>query len=461
MSDLKGDAVEEAVRRFYFEDADMQTGDCIIVAVSGGPDSSALLHLTHALSQQVQLNLQIAHFNHRLRKHSGDDANFVREKAVGLGIPITIESADEGQIRSRKGTGMEDAARRARYDFLERTRSRLDGRFIAIAHNLEDQAETVLLRLFRGTGTTGASAMQQVNGKLIRPLLGVSREAILDYCRRHDVSYCTDPTNAEAITDRNRLRLNIMPELRRIWPRVDAVLARDAQVFAQEALALEWAAKTAMNFVRSSSHGNQVEISRTGLRSLPSFVTQLVLRRAAMKVGRSQPPSKLRLDSVVAFCLSANGGGRISLGDGVEVIRGYDTVLFKREQDATRHISGSVTLEPPCTVDVPDTETRLSCRILDTQESDILLHSSLPTEDGCRVLVDLNTVGYPLHVRSRRRGDRLCPHGGSSEIMLTQYLTGRRIPSWHRDSVPIVVGPKGIVWVAGHSIDNRHRVTDR
>ena len=180
-----------------------------------------------------------------------------------------------------------------------------------------------------------------------------------------------------------------------------------------------------------------------------------------MQVGRSQPPSKLRLDSVMSFCLSANGGGRISLGDGVEVVRGYDTVIFKREQDATQRISGSVTLEPPCTVDVPDTETRLSCRILDTQDSGGLLHSSLATEYGCRVLVDLNTVGYPLHVRARRRGDRLYPHGGSREIMLTQYLTGRRIPSWRRDSIPIVVDAKGIVWVAGHSIDDRRRVTNR
>ena len=329
---LKVDSVEREVRRFYVEDAGVRAGDRIVVAVSGGPDSSALLHLTYDLRHELAFDLHVAHFDHRLRDQSADDAEFVRKTALELGVPVVIEAAKVNEIARRRGTGMEDAARRARYDFLERTRSRLGGRFVAIAHNLEDQAETLLLRLFRGAGTAGAAAMRPVSGALVRPILGVSRKAILEYCAWRGAAYRTDHTNAEAIADRNRLRLNVMPELRRVWPGIDSVLARNAQLFAEDASALEWAAGTALESVRIASSEGQIEVSRPALRNLPPHVLRLVLRRAAMRAGRTQPPNKARLDAVMDFCLSPRGGGRMSMGGGVEVLRGYDTALFKSER---------------------------------------------------------------------------------------------------------------------------------
>ncbi len=439
----------------------MRSGDRIVVAVSGGPDSSALVHLTHGLLDDLGVELHVAHFDHRLRVQSADDAEFVRRKAADLGIPFTIESAEANGIAEQRGAGIEDAARRWRYDFLERTRLRLGGRFVAVAHNLEDQAETVLLRLFRGTGTVGAGAMRPVSSTLIRPLLGISRQAILDYCGRCGVSYCTDHTNAEAITDRNRLRLNVMPELRRVWPGVDTVLARNAEVFAQDARALEWAADTALESVRTSSDEGQIEVSRAALRNLPPHVVRLVLRRAAMAAGRSQPPPKVQIDAALDFCLSRRGGGRMSMGAGVEVLRGNGTLLFKREKHEPERVLGSVGLEPPCAVNVPGLRRTLKCRIIRDRRGVESVKKSLPTRDPDTAFLDFATAGEPLRVRGRRRGDRLCPFGGSGDVSLSKYLIECRIPSWERDALPIVSGPSGIVWVGGLEIDGRHRVTDR
>ena len=459
---MKTENLEREVRRFFVEDVRAPSGDCVVVvAVSGGPDSTALLHLLYGLRGELGLDLHAAHFDHRLRVESADDADFVRKTAAELGIPAAIESAGAKEISRRRGSGLEDAARRARYRFLERTRVKVGGRFVAVAHNLEDQAETVLLRLFRGTGTAGAGAMRPIDGTVIRPLLGVAREAILDYCGKRGVEYRTDRTNAEAIADRNRLRLSVMPELRRIWPGVDLVLARDAEVFAQDARALEWAAETALKAVRTSSSEDHVELSKRALRGLPPQVIRLVLRRASMAAGRAQPPSKVRVDAAMDFCLSRRGGGFMNLGAGVEVLRGHETLLFKREGHEPERIIGDVGLEPPCEVDIPGICTTLRCRVIGDSRGVESVRNSIPTNDADSAFLDFATVDEPLRVRRRRSGDRLRPFGRSGDITLARYLIERRIPSWKRDSVPIVAGASGIVWVAGLDIDDRHRVTDR
>ena len=457
---LKVDSVEREVCRFYVEDAGVRAGDRIVVAVSGGPDSSALLHLTYDLRHELAFDLHVAHFDHRLRDQSADDAEFVRKTALELGVPVVIEAAKVNEIARRRGTGMEDAARRARYDFLERTRSRLGGRFVAIAHNLEDQAETLLLRLFRGAGTAGAAAMRPVSGALVRPILGVSRKAILEYCAWRGAAYRTDHTNAEAIADRNRLRLNVMPELRRVWPGIDSVLARNAQLFAEDASALEWAAGTALESVRIASSEGQIEVSRPALRNLPPHVLRLVLRRAAMRAGRTQPPNKARLDAVMDFCLSPRGGGRMSMGGGVEVLRGYDTALFKSERHEPARILGDARIEPPGAVNVPGLRKAVKSRIIADRREVQTVKESFPTQDPDTVFLDYATVEEPLFVRRRRRGDRFRPLG-AGDVSLSRFLIQRRVPFWQRDATPVVAGASGIVWLGGLDIDSRYRITDR
>ena len=458
---LKVDSVEREVRRFYVEDAGVRAGDRIVVAVSGGPDSSALLHLTYDLRHELAFDLHVAHFDHKLRNQSAGDAEFVRKMAFELGIPVVIEAAGANEIARRRGTGMEDAARRARYDFLERTRLRLGGRFVAVAHNLEDQAETLLLRLFRGAGTTGAAAMRPVSGSLVRPVLDVSRAAILEYCRRREVSYRTDHTNAEAIADRNRLRLNVMPELRRVWPGIDSVLARNAQLFAEDASALEWAAGIALESVRIPSREGQIEVSRPALRNLPPHVVRLVLRRAAMHAGRTQPPPKVRLDAVLDFCLSPRGGGRVSMGGGVEVLRGYDTALFKSDRHELARILGDARLRPPGAVNIPGLSMAIKSRIIEDSREVASIKESFPTDAPDRAFLDYATVEEPLFVRRRRRGDRLRPLGAAADVSLSRFLIRRRVPFWQRDATPVVAGASGIVWLGGLEIDSRHRVANR
>lgn len=457
---MKADSVEREVRRFYVEDAGVRAGDRIIVAVSGGPDSSALLHLTCDLRHELAFDVCVAHFDHRLRVESAGDADFVREMALELGIPVVVEAAGTGEIAGRRGRGIEDAARRARYDFLERTRLRFGGRFVAVAHNLEDQAETLLLRLFRGAGTAGAAAMRSVSGALVRPVLGVSRGAILEYCRRRGVSFRTDHTNAEAIADRNRLRLNVMPELRRFWPGIDSVLARNAQLFAEDASALDWATDAALESVRVASSEGQVEVSRSALRNLPPQVARLVLRRAAMKAGRAQPPDKARLDAVMDFCLSPRGGGRMGIGGGIDVLRGYDTALFTSEQHEPPRVLGDVRIHAPGVTSIPGLDKTVKSRIIQDRLEVQSVKESITVKTRNMAFLDYAKVGRHLLVRGRRRGDRLRPLG-RGDVSLSKFLIQRRVPFWQRDGVPIVAGSGGIVWVGGLEIDSRYRVTDR
>ena len=274
------------------------------------------------------------------------------------------------------------------------------------------------------------------------------------------VSYRTDHTNAEAIADRNRLRLNVMPELRRVWPGIDSVLARNAQLFAEDASALDWAADAALESVRVASSEGQVEVSRSALRNLPPQVARLVLRGAAKEAGRAQSPDKARLDAVMDFCLSPRGGGCMGIGGGIDVLRGYDTALFTSEQHEPPRVLGDVRIDAPGVTSIPGLDKAVKSRIIQDRLEVQSVRESLTVKPPDTAFLDYATVRGPLSVRGWRQGDRLRPLGGG-EVSLSRFLIRRRVPFWRRDGVPIVAGTGGIVWVGSLEIDDRYRVTDR
>lgn len=455
---LASPSIAATVRDFYQAEACLQPGDRVLLAVSGGPDSVTLLHVTCGLAQDLGLGVAVAHFDHRLRPESASDARFVKEMAEKLAVPCFIGAARAGALARRPGAGLEDSARRARYRFLERARVQSGSRFIVTAHNLQDQAETVLLRLIRGAGATGLAAMRPLAGRILRPLLRISRAAILEYCAANHLPFVTDSTNAQPVADRNRLRLNVLPELRGLRPGVDAVLARAAELFAREAEALDWAARMAFDAVRLPSPDDRVTLSRLALAGLPAPVALLALRRAAVAAGREYPPPVDILEQALEFALAPRGGGRLSLAGGVELLRGRATILLRRGGDPIAAILGERELRLPGTVQIPGSCGRLIGRIIADQEQIESLKRSISAQAGRSALFEYAAIAQPLAVRGRRRGDRFVPFGHRRPVSVSEYLTRRGVPPWDRDAVPMVVSPAGVVWLAGLEIDDRYRV---
>lgn len=220
--------VSDAIRNIRFDD--VRSGR-ILVALSGGADSVALLHLMHEHRAQYDLTVFAAHFHHGIRGEEADaDAAFCRQLCSDLNITLIEDRADIPRIAREHGVGIETAARDARHAFLERSRKACGADWIALAHHLNDQAETVLMHLLRGAGPEGACGMARLQGRLYRPLLDVSKAQLMQYLEKKGICWREDSTNSFSDTPRNALRLNVLPEIEKSYPSAAAALARHARL---------------------------------------------------------------------------------------------------------------------------------------------------------------------------------------------------------------------------------------
>ncbi|HET8647157.1 MAG TPA: tRNA lysidine(34) synthetase TilS, partial [Vicinamibacteria bacterium] len=282
---MRSTAVEAAVRRALAAEGLCSPASTVVAALSGGPDSVALLSALVALRGRYGMRVVAAHLDHRLREESAADAAFCAALCQELDVPLRTSSVDVRARARRQGGGLEQAARRARYSFLRRVRSAVSADAIAVAHTRDDQAETVLLRLLRGAGRTGLGAMKPRARGLVRPLLGVTRQAVLAHLRRRGLAWREDASNADTRLARNRVRHELIPYLEaRFNPGVRATLARAAVALAAEQELLETMAGEL--FARAGRpDGAGLALERAALAAAPEALARLALRRALRASG--------------------------------------------------------------------------------------------------------------------------------------------------------------------------------
>lgn len=429
-------------------------GARVAAAVSGGSDSVALLCLLHDLAAAGEIVLAgLVHLDHAIRPASSEDAAFCRALAARLGIPAFVEREDVPARARASRRSLEAAGRAARDACFTRAAAALGADHIAVAHTRDDQAETVLLRLLRGSGVRGLRGVLPRRGLVVRPLLECTRAELRAELISRGERWLDDPTNADPFTARNRIRCELLPLLRaRFSPAVDATLARTAEAArADEAFLASLAREAFAGAARPVEGG--VALDRTAFVSLPEALQRRVARLALETAGEPRSYGLKDTEVVVAACGRADGG--VADLPGVRMERsGADVVLL---------ISGpavpSAEAEPTwLPLDVPG-EARLP-------GGAVVRASHGPwagaNRDGRQVaLVDPARLTWPLAVRTRRPGDRLRPSGLGGRKKVQDLLVDRKVPRRERDDVPIVVDGAGrIVWVAGHALDEAFRVTD-
>jgi tRNA(Ile)-lysidine synthase len=387
------------------------TGPTLVAGLSGGADSVALLHVLHTLSGRLGFRVVAAHLDHRLRPESGEDAAFCRRLCRALGIPFRVGRADVRGRADRDGGGIEEAARLERRAFLEKVRTGEKAEWIVLAHTRDDQAETVLLRLLRGAGSAGIGAMRVRTGRLLRPMLGVSRRDVLDHLAAHGLAWREDPSNADPAFLRNRVRHELIPYLEaRFNPAIREALARTASVLAEEADVL--AAQADAIAVRTA--GQATELDRAAVAAAPRAVARVAVRNAIQRSGGLRAIALDHVDAIVDLagkCFAS--GRRIPLPGGREAAIHFDVIRI------TASPAG-----PP----LPETT--------------------------------LEVPGLPagtLTVRTRRPGDRVRSAG--REISLKRFLADRRVPAADRDRLPVVAAGRTVVWVEGQPVDGMPGVT--
>jgi tRNA(Ile)-lysidine synthase len=276
--------LHQRIQRTIRHEALLPAGSRVVVGVSGGADSVALLHLLLDLSARGEFSVAgLAHFNHQLRPTADRDEDFCRDLAATLRLEIAVERGNVAAYARQETLSVEDAARRLRYRFLEEVASRWSADRIAVGHTVDDQAETVLLKLIRGAGLTGLGGVSPRRGRVVRPLLGVAKRELVAYLQGRQAAWLEDETNADLANPRNRLRHLVLPELERAYPGAARSLARAADASRADAELLEAEAEALYEaLARPTPTG--VEIDAGPLTAAPAAIVRRVLLKAMRAV---------------------------------------------------------------------------------------------------------------------------------------------------------------------------------
>jgi tRNA(Ile)-lysidine synthase len=420
------------------------SGHTLLVAVSGGPDSMALLHILWQFRESYSIKLLIAHLDHRMRPSASRDALFVKAVAQDLGIPCICESIDVPTYQRQHKLSPEDAARRVRYAFLRLTAKGLAADHIAVGHTADDQAETVLFRLLRGSGLRGLCGIPPVRQPIVRPLIQVRRCDLLEYLRRHRVPFREDPSNRQRRYVRNRIRLDLLPQLHKSYnPRLVQTLCATAQLLADDEAALQELARERFDAARVPTPPDQVRLKVAMITSLPPSLQRRVLREAlAEALGTLQGLTHTHLANTLALLRTEGGSKQLALSGGTVVERRYDMLIISRQTpQAAFCVSHHMAVPGTCEVEALGMTIRsdiVPCRPPVT---------SFPKGDVA--WLDAAAVGRDLYVRTRSPGDRFHPLGCPHAKKLKAFLIDAKIPRAERDRLPLLVSRAGIAWVAG------------
>jgi tRNA(Ile)-lysidine synthase len=453
------DCVRTTLRRHDLARADTR----VLLALSGGPDSVALAWLLHALQTAGELRLAgLAHVNHQLRDDAAADEAFCVELADTLGLPCDVTVVDVRALAARDGTSVEAAAHDARHHALRAAAGRLGAGRVALGHTLDDQAETVLLRLLRGAGSKGLAGMHPRNGPFIRPLLDLRRHLLSAFLAAAGHAFRIDTSNDDRRIPRNRIRAELLPWLAREFnPRITEVLGMEAELAREDWRFLESAANALLQDAATEGPGGW-RLAASQFASAPKAVARAAIRRLMERSSGGRPIGLRHVDRALDLCLAPSGSLDLP-GHRMERIR--DAVVLtsrganpgRGQGPAGERCVYTHSLAVPGETPIPEA----GCAVLAELAGSSVGLDSLRAGRGDTAVAALDRCPGPLAVRSRRPGDRLSLPGLTGHKKLQDLFVDRKVPRDQRDRVPLVVDCHDrIVWVPGQAVASEFRVTD-
>ncbi len=449
--------VDGRVLRFVQQKGVIPPGERVLAAVSGGPDSTAMLVILSRIKQRLAFEITVGHFDHmlRARREAEEDEAFVRWLSGRLGLPVLSGRGDVAARARRAHESVEDAARRLRYAFLCRAARAAGSSVVLLGHTLNDRAETVLLHVIRGSGLDGLVGITARSRWPLgrgpdagRPVLELTREETERYCRELDIEPRRDSTNDLLIATRNRVRHELLPKLREFNPRVEAALARLAENVASDVDYLDAAGGDAWTRVATLDR-DCVSLPRPALEGLHPAVRARIYRRAF----RSLLGSPVDLEAVHVEAMGSLLGkarGRLSLPHGIVAVLTARTLVMRRGPPS------SAEQIPETALRVPGV-TRVGGWLITAEVAPP--PADVRSAGRLEAYLDADAATAALTVRSRKAGDRMRPLGLGGEKKVQDILVDAGVPAEERDAAPIVCDARGVVWVVGHRIDERAALT--
>jgi tRNA(Ile)-lysidine synthase len=414
-------------------------GDHVGVAVSGGADSVCLLHVLRELAPQWELRLSILHLNHGLRgEESAADERFVRDLAASLGLDVVVRAED---VAAAAGN-LEQAGRAARLRLFHEQLAGGTIVRIAVGHTRNDQAETVLFRFLRGSGSAGLAGIRPVTGDgMVRPLLDVDRAGVEQYLRERGIAWRDDSSNSSPRFARNRIRHQLLPALAAEWnPAIAEMLVRTADwAQAEEEY---WDAEIGrLAAAHLVERDGAILVLAGSLADLPLAAARRLVRHILERIkGDLRAVTFDHVAEILALASSSSGHGQLQL-PGVEVARSFEWVRLVRAAEAPRDYS--VTPPVPGVVKLPGTDIRISLELIEKAETLAPTDCVYNREAG---FIDWRSLSGPLQIRNWRPGDRYHPNGRGGEEKIKILFQEARIPRWERSRWPVLTDGSAIVW---------------
>ncbi|MCH5266427.1 MAG: tRNA lysidine(34) synthetase TilS [Lachnospiraceae bacterium] len=435
-----------------------EKGSKIVAGVSGGADSVCLLHLLHGIQEEYGLTLYVLHVHHGIRGAEAErDARFVRQLAGRMGLPFCLVRVDAAAEAKERGMTMEEAGRYLRYEALEQYRQQMGADRIALAHHRDDQAETVLFHLFRGTGPRGLAGMPVQRGVVIRPLLFAGREEIENYLEKAGLDCCQDSTNQETVYARNKIRLELLPF-------VEQEINRQAGRHISQA-----AAKMAQWRRYIEGKGQQafedmvVREGETLCLALSRFVREDIVIQGEVlgQIFARLLPGARDLEQVhyeqVLRLTEAESGRRLMLPGGMTAEKNYDRILFFRKEEGSEIPKVCVTCDVPCQhiVNSNGISSQISLQIVKRED----LPKEIPQKDYTKWF-DYDKINNELILRNPREGDFFVLNTAGARKKLSRYYMDEKIPKHLRGSQLVLAEESHVLWAIPGRISEAYKVSE-
>jgi tRNA(Ile)-lysidine synthase len=416
------------IRKYIESNGLIKPGERVIVGVSGGPDSMALLHILKNLAPSLNCEVLAAHLNHGLRVEAGAEEIFVKEKCRAWGIKYYSSRVSVADLAQLQKTTLEDTGRNARYQYFNQLRELTGSQLIATAHHYDDVAETVLLHLLRGSGIKGLRGILPRSGNLIRPLLMASKEELLDYLQAREIDYCLDQSNNDSVYLRNRIRHGLIPYLQKEFnPRIVGKLNQLALIARDENEALEEESRRLWDGVFLEDEEKYLVLDNQALSLLPKAYQRRIILRAFAQLTSESEWNLEDVQKVLELSHKQGSSLTLQLKKKVRVNKSYDRMVFSTL--SVEPLSFQYEVQVPGKIEIPETGASYE-------------FSVVKREDYCPeredIYLDYDNLPETIYLRSRRPGDFLRPQGMTGSKKLKKYFIDSKVPYYERDRVALL-----------------------
>ncbi|KUG05214.1 trna(ile)-lysidine synthetase [hydrocarbon metagenome] len=428
-------------------------GAAVIAAVSGGPDSVALLHILKELVPKLGINLTAAHLNHQLRDEAGEEEEFVRSICQEWQIPFRCQVIDVRKEAADQKKGIEEAARDCRYQYFEELKQELQADYVATAHHRDDQAETILLHMLRGSGIKGLRGILPSHGYLMRPLLGVTRSDIEKYLEENLLSYRMDSSNYDLNFLRNRVRHELIPYLQKEYnPRIIENLDRLGLIAREENQAMETETDRLMRSAVLIKDQGQVVIDNKVFQKIhPAFQRRIILSALGWLQG-DDGWSALDVQLIMDLNRKPGSAKKIKLRKNIWVSKVYDQLIIGIPLEINAQYCYPV--RAPGSVYIQETGDTFCFAIITMEEYQKGRHHD-------EIYLDHDKLAPDIFLRSRKAGDRISLPGMKGRKKIKDYFIDKKVPLIDRSRIPLLSSQDEVYAIVGHSISQKVGIDEK